>query len=147
MQCDDSDPIQTQCGGFDPWSRRIPHAVGQLSPLLWVLGQHSKLCCTTREIRALRNLCSATRVALRAATREWPPAATKTQHSRAWTNLKKKKSLHLCAPTCTSEFLIVFTILLSLLESVGLSLSKGISIWCFLPVTSSSVLLGPLHKL
>ena len=68
-----------QCGGhrFDPWSRKIPHAAGQL------LSQ----CSTIREVTAMRNLGTATRGS--------SCTAMKTQHSQKiffwmWHPVKKK---------------------------------------------------------
>ena len=80
--------------GFDPWSRRIPHAVEQLSPCailslcsgaweLQLLSSHAE----TTEAHALQSPYSATR---ETTTRRSPCTATRQQ-----TRLQQvKKSLH-----------------------------------------------------
>ena len=58
---------------FSPWSGKIPHAGGHLSP-----------CTTTPEAHALDRACAPNKgreCSPYTATRECPQAATKTQHN------------------------------------------------------------------
>ena len=59
--------------GFDPWSRKIPHAVEQLSPRTQLLS----LCSGTRETIAVRSPCSPQLE--KALTQHQRPCATKTK--------------------------------------------------------------------
>ena len=58
--------------GFDPWSRKLPHAVEQLSPYAptTVARAPSSPCSATREATARRSLHTATRE--KPVTREKP---------------------------------------------------------------------------
>ena len=64
--------------GFNPWSGKIPHALGQLShtPQLW------SLCSATREATTMRSLCTA--------TREQPPLTT-TERPKQQRRLSRAK--------------------------------------------------------
>ena len=71
---------------FNPWSRKIPHTVEQLSPRAATIEAHApqSLCCSaTREATTMRSPHIATESSPPlTATRESPCAATKTQHSQ-----------------------------------------------------------------
>ena len=69
-----------QCRGcrFNSWSKKIPHATGQLSPCATITGP-----CFTREGTAMSSPCTATREQPSPdATRESPHTAMKTQCSQ-----------------------------------------------------------------
>ena len=67
-------PSQWGVHRFEPWSRKIPHDAGQLSP-----------CSAKWEAQAPREEPPLT------TTRDSPCAATKTQYSQKWINFKKDK--------------------------------------------------------
>ena len=68
--------LQCRRHQFDPWSRKIPHAAGQLSP-----------CAVATEARAPKSLWSATR---EAAARKSPHMSTRSSPRSA----QQEKSLH-----------------------------------------------------
>ena len=67
---------------FNPCSRKIPYAAGQLS-LRPTTTKYPSLCSATREAPAMRSPCPATgKQALLSSTRESLRAATKIQHDQ-----------------------------------------------------------------
>ena len=94
---------------FDPWSRKIPRAKGQLSPCTTITEPELYSPCSgTREATSLRNLCTATREEpLPAATREENPPATTESWSAAKSQkyVKKKSFKKSLAPKKYSNFI------------------------------------------
>ena len=78
---------------FEPWSRKIPHAMEQLSPcartteaVLWSLGATAtETVCATMEVCVLRSLCTTTgeTTAMRSARTESSPGSPQLEKSQS----------------------------------------------------------------